>query len=284
MLVRNISDTAIWVAMYRAAESERPDAIFHDPYARRLAGERGAEIVRTLPGAKSMAWAMVVRTAVLDELIMTAITTGGADTVLNLAAGLDTRPFRLDLSASLSWIEVDLPEILAYKAEIMAGERPRCVLETVALDLADRPARQALFQRVGAEGRRILVITEGLLVYLPADEVSALATDLLNTATVKWWAFDLASVGVLRMLRRTQSRLGGGTTFQFAPREGTQFFERLGWRVVEFRLSIHEARRLGREMRMAWLFRRLAKFDLRQPQEKSQWRTGFVLLEPASQR
>ena len=48
-VLRNISDTARWVAFYRAMESERPDALFHDPYARRLAGERGEQIVRSLP-------------------------------------------------------------------------------------------------------------------------------------------------------------------------------------------------------------------------------------------
>lgn len=281
MLIRNVSDTARWVAMYRALESERPDAIFKDPYARRLAGERGAEILRTTPRAKSMAWAMVVRTAVLDEIVMRTVERDHADVVLNLAAGLDTRPYRLPLPASLRWIEVDLPEILAYKAEIMAGERPRCVLETVAADLADESARRALFQRVGAEGQRILVITEGLLVYLTAAQVTGLATDLLATPTVRWWTFDLASVGVLRMLRRSaQKNLGGGATFQFAPPEGTKFFERLGWRVAEFRRSVPEAHRLHREMPMAWLMRRLDRIDARKPQEKSQWRTGTVVLEP----
>ena len=46
-LIRNVSDTAIWVAMYRAIESERPDALFNDPYARRLSGERGERIAST---------------------------------------------------------------------------------------------------------------------------------------------------------------------------------------------------------------------------------------------
>ncbi|HEX5051508.1 MAG TPA: class I SAM-dependent methyltransferase, partial [Planctomycetota bacterium] len=54
--IRNVSDTALWVAMYRAFESERPDAIFRDPYARRLAGERGEAIVSTLRHGRAMAW------------------------------------------------------------------------------------------------------------------------------------------------------------------------------------------------------------------------------------
>ena len=47
--IRNVSDTALWVAIYRAMESERPDALFQDPYARRLGGERGQAIVEALP-------------------------------------------------------------------------------------------------------------------------------------------------------------------------------------------------------------------------------------------
>src|SRR5213080_2363289 len=65
--IRNISDTARWMAFYRAMESERPDALFHDPYARFLAGERGKEILASLPKGRTWAWAMIVRTAVMDE-------------------------------------------------------------------------------------------------------------------------------------------------------------------------------------------------------------------------
>src|SRR5689334_9781092 len=97
--LRDVSDTAPWVAMYRAFESERPDAHFRDPYARRLAGERGERILRSLPRGPAGAWALVVRTALIDEIVQRVIRDEGADTILNLAAGLDTRPWRLDLPA-----------------------------------------------------------------------------------------------------------------------------------------------------------------------------------------
>src|SRR6267143_6553964 len=104
--LRDISDTARWVAIYRAMESERPDALFHDPYARRLAGPRGEEIVRHMPKGRAMAWPMIVRTAVMDELIARAVERDGVHTVVNLAAGLDTRPYRLALPAKLRWVDV----------------------------------------------------------------------------------------------------------------------------------------------------------------------------------
>ncbi|MGH7538497.1 MAG: class I SAM-dependent methyltransferase, partial [Gemmatimonadales bacterium] len=71
--ISHVSDTAHWVATYRAMESERPDALFRDPYARRLAGPRGEAIVNALPKAKAFAWPMIVRTAVMDEIILRLI-------------------------------------------------------------------------------------------------------------------------------------------------------------------------------------------------------------------
>src|SRR5207302_1615238 len=83
--IRSVSDTALWVAYYRAMESERPDAHFRDPYARRLAGEGGERIVEDLRQGRRMAWVMVLRTGCIDELIPTLLTQG-VDTVLRCAA------------------------------------------------------------------------------------------------------------------------------------------------------------------------------------------------------
>ncbi|HEX4962445.1 MAG TPA: class I SAM-dependent methyltransferase, partial [Thermoanaerobaculia bacterium] len=72
MAIENVSDTARWVAVYRAMESARPDAIFHDPFAERLAGERGRTILGEMKHGEAYAWPMIVRTAVFDELILDA--------------------------------------------------------------------------------------------------------------------------------------------------------------------------------------------------------------------
>ena len=141
--ITHVSDTARWVAIYRAMESERPDALFRDPFARRLAGPRGEEIVRAMPRGRSMAWPMVVRTAVMDELIVRAVERDGVHTVVNLAAGLDTRPYRLPIPGALRWIEADFADLLAYKEQQLAGDKPRCQLERVAIDLTDGDARSS---------------------------------------------------------------------------------------------------------------------------------------------
>ena len=110
-VVRNISDTALWAAYFRAEETKRPDALFRDPYAERLEDGKGTEIARTIPEGQSHAWAWVTRTYLFDQFIREEIE-AGADLVVNCAAGLDARPYRLELPGDLQWVELDLPEIL----------------------------------------------------------------------------------------------------------------------------------------------------------------------------
>lgn len=246
-LIRDISDTARWVAIYRARETERPDAVFRDPFARRLAGERGEQIARSMPFSEKNAWSFVARTWLVDRMILEQLT-GGVDLVVNLAAGLDARPYRLPLAADLHWVEVDLPALLEYKEHVLARERPVCRLERVPLDLADRAARRALFARLGAACRRALVISEGLVVYLTPEEVGALATDLAEPPTLQQWMVDLASPALLAMLQRSMgsSLEQAGVPLKFAPAKGMGFYEPYGWRGLEAHSLFHTAARLRR--------------------------------------
>ena len=282
MPIEHISDTARWVAVYRAMETERSDAIFRDPFARRLAGVKGEEIVGTMKSGRQMAWAMIVRTAVFDEILMERVR-AGVDLVVNLAAGLDARAWRLALPPSLRWVDVDLPDILRYKSEILADATPVCRYEAVSADLTDASVRKRLFARLGVEGRNALVITEGLLVYLTADQVGALASDLHAVPSVLWWLIDLASPRLLRIMVRMWGRAvhAGNAPFQFAPAEGTAFFKPHGWREREFRSAMDEARRLHREMRGMWLWRLIGRLSSAKRLEEARRMSGIVLLERA---
>jgi methyltransferase (TIGR00027 family) len=245
--IRNVSDTALWVAVYRARESERADALLHDPYASRLAGDRGMQIAAALPFAHRHSWSYVARTWLVDQIVEREVRQG-TDMVINLAAGLDSRPYRMQLPASLRWIEVDLPDILNYKQEVLAADRPICALERVPLDLRDNAARRALFQRLGDEAKHALVVSEGLLIYFKADSAAELACDLAAPSSFRRWVLDLASPALLKML---QKAIGGpldqaGSPLRFAPREGPEFFARYGWNPIETRSLLHAAAKLKR--------------------------------------
>lgn len=244
--LRDVSDTALFVAFHRALESERTDALFHDPYARSLAGERGERAARGMLFGLA-GWPVVPRTVVFDELILRAVRSGAIDMVVNLAAGLDTRPYRLDLPSGLDWVEADLPGILDYKTASLRDEPSRCRLERVAADLTDAAATGKLLDLT--TGRRALVLTEGLLVYLTAADVTAIAKSLHERPGVRSWVLDLAGQAAVGLsargtVGRQLSR--ANAAHRFAPREGPGFFRPLGWEPTEVHSAWEVARRLGR--------------------------------------
>jgi methyltransferase (TIGR00027 family) len=281
MAIENVSDTARWVAVYRAMETARPDAIFRDPYAERLAGEKGREIVDGMKRGRAMAWAMIVRTAVMDELIMERVKQHGVDTVLNLAAGLDTRAWRLQLPSSLRWIDVDLPAMTEYKASMMRDVVPVCRYEAIAADMTDAAVRDALFSQIGNAASRMLVITEGLLIYLSPEEVQSLARAVHGMRSARWWISDIASPRLLEWMAKSwgNSAQAANAPFKFGPADSAAFFRALGWKEIRFLSQVEEARRLKREMNMMWLWRFISRFMSAKRREEGRRMSAIILLE-----
>jgi methyltransferase (TIGR00027 family) len=282
--IRDVSDTALWVAMYRAEESERKDAIFHDPFARRLAGERGQRIVESIPRGHQMSWPMVVRTHVLDEWVLSLTREHGVDTVLDLAAGLDARPWRLPLPEATHWVDVDMPGMLAHKQQGMAGEVAKCRYTAHAADLRDPQALHHVLDTFAGPDRRVLVMTEGLLIYLEPEQVAALAGALATHPSCRYWITDLASPLLLEwMARRWKGPQGlANAPFRFAPKEGTAFFAAHGWREREYRSTMSEAQRLKRAPGNAWLWGLFLPFMSEERREGMRRFSGNVLLERAA--
>jgi methyltransferase (TIGR00027 family) len=276
--ITHVSDTARWVAIYRARESERPDAIFRDPFARRLAGTEGEALVKQMEKRLRGDWPMIVRTAVMDEIILRLVGQG-VDTVLNLACGLDTRAWRLQLPPALRWIDVDLPGVLDHKLATLAGERPTCTYEAVRMDLSDKAARRGLFHGVGTSSKATLVITEGLLIYLDDVAVRSLARDLHAVPAFQWWLSDLASPDLLRMMGRTWGKDMGPAPFRFAPREGPAWFASTGWSETEFRSTFYEGLRLDRIFPLARFWNFVSRFTGRERREKMRRFSGIVLFQ-----
>jgi methyltransferase (TIGR00027 family) len=195
--IRHVSDTALMVAACRALETARADGLVRDPFAERLAGPRGEAILRGITGWQLMCFGIGVRTRFLDDLVIETIAREGIEVVLSVGAGLDTRPWRLELPADLRWIEADFPEMLSYKTRAMAGEEPRCRLERVAADVTDQAQRAALF--AAAAGVPTLMITEGLLMYLAGAAVEALAADAARHG-IRRWLLDSSALDLARMM------------------------------------------------------------------------------------
>ena len=284
-LIKGVSDTAFMVAAWRAAESERPDALFRDPFAARLAGEHGKAIVASLGKLTMGGWQVVIRTVIIDELIQQAIA-AGTGTILNLGAGLDARPYRMNLPASPRWIEVDYPHVIDWTAAQLAGERPRCQLERVKLDLADLPARRRLFAEIAAASPRTLILTEGVVPYLTNDAAGALADDL-QVFPGRAWIVDYFSAATLAYRKKMGiSRKMSEAPFLFEPPDWFTFFAQHGWKPSEVRYLAPEARKLGRPIPLPPLMRlAMRAARLLAPASKSeglQKFAGYVVLAPTA--
>jgi methyltransferase (TIGR00027 family) len=247
--IHHVSDTALWIAAYRALESERPDAVFKDDLARKLAGERGFTMVAQTPNTESMAFAMVTRTTAIDRLVHHAIMKG-ATTVINLGAGLDTRPYRLKLPPTLSWIEVDFPNIIAYKNARLKDEAPVCKLQRLASDLSNDSGRKALFAELGRETNHAVVITEGVVAYLRNEQAANLSRDLYDTKSFQHWIMDY-SQGKHRnngFRKKLDKGVLANAPLQFDNDDPVTFFGRQGWEIEDNIFILDEADRLGRKL------------------------------------
>ncbi len=278
--LRSVSDTALLVAYHRAMETARPDALFRDEYAVRVTAGRGAALARKLRAGTALAWTTVTRTVVFDEIVQRLVGQG-ADTVVNLAAGLDARPYRLALPAALRWIEVDLPHVVRDKEGSLGADTASCHVQRVALDLAERAGRRDTLARLTDGSRHTVVMAEGLLPYLPPAVVGELADDIRAVPSVRSWVIDLATPAIARRMRRMMGRQleRAGAAYQFAPEEGTAFFTPHGWREMEFHALIEHAWRLNRKMPGGWMldvWKRVAPRRTERMMQK--WRAGVVRL------
>lgn len=284
-LIKNVSDTAFWIAHYRALETERPDALFRDPLARVLAGDRGKNIAKNMPLSFWTKWAVVIRTRIIDDYIRSVIA-DGADLILNLGAGLDTRPYRMEVPHSLVWIEADYPHVIEFKEKRLSGEKPLCQLERVKLDLADVDERKRIFSDINRRANKVTVLTEGVVPYLSAEEVGTLADDLRALEHMCYWIVDYFSPEILKYReRRVMTRKMQNAPLKFIPNDWFGFFLGHGWRSKEIRYLLEEGIQLGRAIEMPPLMkisvaiRRL--FASRRQRAAFNKAAAYVLLEPA---
>lgn len=245
--INDVTDTALWVAAYRAEESERKDALFSDPHAKLLLGDVGNKVAIRTQGSRYTAWSVVIRTHIIDHFINSLVSQYRPDTILNLGAGLDTRPYRLELPRDLRWIEVDFPKIIDLKDQRLKSSSPLCRLERVGLDLSIEKDRDQFFQQISRESKSVLVLTEGVVPYLSNEAASSLAKSLHQNGNFQFWITEYYSPEILEFLR-TPKRLKQmqNAPFLFYPDNWFGFFQQHGWQETKTLYFGVESEKLGR--------------------------------------
>ena len=180
---RGVGRTALGVARIRARESDRADRLFHDPYAEAFAAAApGAVAERPAPPGESSSLGAIfqarvaIRTRFLDDYLLAA-TAAGCRQVVLLAAGMDTRAYRLGWPAGTRLFEIDQPDVLAFKNAVLnsRGAVPRCDRAALAADLREDWTDTLLGSGLRPI-ERTAWLAEGLLIYLTAEEADRLLT------------------------------------------------------------------------------------------------------------
>lgn len=171
-----LASTACWIAAVRAHENKRAQRLFYDPWATLLAGEEGQAWRERMTGGKEEnEVGLVIRTRFFDDFLSRVTREHGIHQVVIVAAGMDTRAFRLAWPPQTQLFELDLPPVLEYKERVLVahGAVPACSRQIVGVDLS--LGWHSALQQVGFEpGQPTVWLMEGLLFYLPEKVVSRL--------------------------------------------------------------------------------------------------------------
>jgi methyltransferase (TIGR00027 family) len=248
-----VGATAKMTAAARARESARADRLLEDPWAAALAGDEGFAFLEQDEALRPPTPAYVVRHRFFDDFLLERASNGVRQVVL-VAAGLDTRAFRLAWPAKVRLFELDQPSVLSYKQAVLkdAGASATCERMTVPVDLRDEWAPRLLEQ--GYKPAEAAVwIAEGLLFYLPEAAVhglldtaaslsspgSALGTDTMSSAML---ADESRQAWV-------ESYADAGAPFVFAADSPAELLAQHGWEP-----TLHAYPDISRRLGRPWQF------------------------------
>jgi methyltransferase (TIGR00027 family) len=243
--VEGVAATALLTAASRARESARPDALFVDPWAELLAGSAGREFLQRHEDVLNATTPIfVVRHRFFDDFLAGAARSGIQQIVL-IAAGLDTRAYRLVWPLGTHIYELDQSQVLAYKQEVLdrAGATPACVRVPVAADLRDDWPAILLAAGLRADEPTVW-LAEGLLFYLPETGARSLLTTMASlSAPGSVLGTDTMSATMLASGERrawVSLYADSGAPFVFGTDDPEGFVTSSGWNPI-----IHLGRDLG---------------------------------------
>lgn len=235
--MNGVAKTSLLVAAMRAAETKRSESegrLFSDPFAETLAGDLGFEIMQKAIAEVGEQPAIAIRTAFIDEKFNNALSDGVRQIVI-LAAGMDSRSYRLNFPEEVKVFELDQPEVLEYKNEKLLHTKPKCQRKPIEVDLREE-WQNKLLQAGFNTGERTLWCVEGLLMYLTEDQVITLFKRINTLASSKdILLFDIFTSTMLEaphMKKQLEFLTELGAPWQFGTNDPEQFMNKLGWSVT----------------------------------------------------
>ena len=142
-------------------------------YAEVFMNKEGMEVFEKFKTFQNAIIANASRHRIIDDIIKNELDKNADITCIIIGSGFDTRAFRL---GSGEWIEIDESEVIAYKNECLPSAGCKNPLQRIPCDFAG-DSLNAILEKY-ATGRRVIIIIEGVFIYLPETEISRLINTL----------------------------------------------------------------------------------------------------------
>lgn len=224
--------TAFLTAEARHRATLEADSGFSDPYAERFSLMCPPSIRRVMGGTYGSK-ILISRTKLLDESLLRIVGLCEIGTLLNLGAGFDARPYRLKLPPGIEVVEVDSERILELKERLLPSKDSPVSVRRECSDLRNF----AEVERVVASlkpSALVLVLSEGVLIYLAEQEVFSLARVLATVKSGSRWICDVVSVASARLLESAARTSGVGLRMHGLRDLGA--LETSGWQCLAYQL------------------------------------------------
>lgn len=229
-----VAKTSLLTAAMRAVETRRSDSegrLFSDPYAELLAGTEGFTLLENAIAASGDQPAIAIRTAYMDSRIEAALN-GGVRQFVFLAAGMDSRAYRMTFPNGTKIFELDRKEVFNYKQKKLGNIALKCERITLAVDLKD-DWKNKLIEAGFKTSEPTLWLVEGLLMYLEELQVVNLLNQINQLATKNdIMLFDILTRTLLEapyMQNQLKFLESIGAPWYFGVDEPEEFMKKFGW-------------------------------------------------------
>lgn len=229
--------TARWVAQVRAEESQREDALFHDPWAAALAGDLGRgweQLGHSEDIMNAGKIEIIIRTRFFDDFLQRAAIDQKIRQVVLLAAGLDARAFRLPWPEQTRLFELDQPHVLEYKEQVLAAGNAKAACERRIVKVDLRNDWVEALKKAGFDTSQPSAwLIEGLLPYLLPEHIERLFDEITGlSAPQSRLSFDIVNGAWLtsewtRPWLETMAQ--AGVSWQGTMDDPQAFLEKYGW-------------------------------------------------------
>jgi O-methyltransferase involved in polyketide biosynthesis len=166
-----IEDSLYLTLCGRALDSRSPDPILGDPMATQVVGKLGYDCGRFRLSASPIL-NIAHRARKLDQIAQRFFARHPHAVGLDLGAGLDTRVFRIDPPATVDWYDVDFPEVIAARRQLLPA---RAHAHTIGTDLTAPDWLDAV-----PTDRPAVIVADGLMAFLTQDDMITLLNRLVG--------------------------------------------------------------------------------------------------------